>query len=86
MPIYEFLCESCGDRFEKLVRSAEQAVEDGCPACGEKHLTQEYSTFSSKMAPSRGRVPNAQPRICEQPFTAGCPAPRGPRGGGCGCN
>jgi putative FmdB family regulatory protein len=34
MPIYQFRCETCGERFDKLVRTAGQ-VPDGlvCPAC-----------------------------------------------------
>jgi putative FmdB family regulatory protein len=48
MPIYEYRCESCGDKFEKLVRRAEEALEAGCPACGEKHLEQQYSTFAAR--------------------------------------
>jgi len=48
MPIYEYRCESCGDKFEKLVRRAEDALEAGCPACGEKHLEQQYSTFAAR--------------------------------------
>ncbi len=48
MPIYEYLCESCGDKFEKLVRRSEDALEAGCPSCGEKHLAQQYSTFAAR--------------------------------------
>jgi len=48
MPIYEYRCEACGDKFEKFVRRAEDAPEAGCPACGEKHLKQEYSTFAAR--------------------------------------
>jgi putative FmdB family regulatory protein len=48
MPIYEYRCESCGDRFEKLVRRASDAMEAGCPSCGEKHLEQQYSTFAAR--------------------------------------
>jgi putative FmdB family regulatory protein len=47
MPIYEYLCESCGDKFEKLVRRAEDVLEAGCPSCGEKQLEQQYSTFAA---------------------------------------
>jgi putative FmdB family regulatory protein len=54
MPIYEYRCESCGDKFEKLVRRAEDAMEAGCPACGEKHLHQEYSTFSARATSGTG--------------------------------
>jgi putative FmdB family regulatory protein len=48
MPIYEYLCESCGDKFEKLVRRTEDALEAGCPSCGEKHLAQQYSSFAAR--------------------------------------
>ena len=34
MPVYEYRCESCGERFEKLVRSMlQESPEVGCPAC-----------------------------------------------------
>ena len=56
MPIYEYLCESCGDKFEKLVRRSEETLEAGCPSCGKKHLKQEYSTF----APRAGAAGSAQ--------------------------
>ncbi|TNE92900.1 MAG: zinc ribbon domain-containing protein [Deltaproteobacteria bacterium] len=32
MPIYEYACESCGHRFEKLVRL--NAEPPPCPECG----------------------------------------------------
>jgi putative FmdB family regulatory protein len=35
MPIYEYGCEACGERFDRLVRSMSQdAAEMACPACG----------------------------------------------------
>ena len=34
MPIYEYRCELCGERFDKLVRSIHQEPpEVHCPAC-----------------------------------------------------
>jgi len=34
MPVYEYRCESCGERFEKLVRSMHQEPPGlACPAC-----------------------------------------------------
>ena len=48
MPIYEYACESCGNKFEKLVRRSEEVLESGCPSCGQKHLKQEYSTFAAR--------------------------------------
>ena len=33
MPIYEYECEQCGVRFEKLQRMTERSLTD-CPECG----------------------------------------------------
>jgi putative FmdB family regulatory protein len=34
MPVYEYRCESCGERFDKLVRSIHrEPPEVHCPAC-----------------------------------------------------
>ena len=70
MPIYEYRCESCGDKFEKLVRRSSDAMEAGCPSCGEKHLEQQYSTFAA-----RGGAGS------DNSFT---PAQTREQGGGCG--
>ena len=49
MPIYEYLCESCGRKFEKLVRRSTDgdALEAGCPGCSGAGRKQDYSTFSA---------------------------------------
>ena len=51
MPIFEYLCDGCGARFEQLVRKpAEDSVR--CPSCGELRVTQQISTF---LAPVPGK-------------------------------
>ena len=63
MPIFEYRCEDCGTKFEKLVRSSDTSGPV-CPSCGEAHLKQELSTFSAR---SNGlREPS--------PAGGGCPA------------
>jgi putative FmdB family regulatory protein len=47
MPIYEYRCEDCGTKFEKLVRRQGEAPGIECPSCGQKHLKQELSTFAA---------------------------------------
>jgi len=49
MPIYEYSCDDCGTHFEKLVRRSD-TERVRCPACGETHLTTEYSTFAARSA------------------------------------
>ncbi len=48
MPIYEYACEACGNKFEKLVRRTDDVLAAGCPSCGQRHLTQEFSTFAPR--------------------------------------
>jgi putative FmdB family regulatory protein len=79
MPIYEYRCESCGDKFEKLVRRSEDALEAGCPACGEKRLQQEYSTFAAR-AGSSASASAAMPEM------SGCPSGMCSNPGMCGRN
>lgn len=47
MPMYEFRCDECGERFEKLVRSAGSQQEVACPSCGGTRTSKQFSTFAS---------------------------------------
>lgn len=47
MPIYEYECLDCGERFEVLQRMGEGAAELTCPECGESRVTKQFSTFAS---------------------------------------
>ncbi|HEY1220158.1 MAG: zinc ribbon domain-containing protein [Bryobacteraceae bacterium] len=57
MPIYEYKCQDCGTKFEKLVRRA-GGPEPECPACGQKHIEQQLSTFAAHSG-SASRAPEA---------------------------
>jgi putative FmdB family regulatory protein len=76
MPIYEYKCESCGSRFEKLIRRDSDRDSLVCPGCGGAALNQELSTFA---AHANGRPKEAAPRMC--PSGGVCPTP-----GACGMN
>jgi putative FmdB family regulatory protein len=45
MPIYEFRCTTCGERFEALLAAAERA-EARCPRCGASRVERLLSTFA----------------------------------------
>jgi putative FmdB family regulatory protein len=75
MPIYEYRCEDCGSKFEKLVRRAAEADGLACPSCGQKHLTQELSTFAAHA--------NGSSKSPEMPA---CPSGRCSNPGMCGMN
>ena len=34
MPLYEYQCESCGNRFEKIQKSFSEPPIETCPKCG----------------------------------------------------
>ena len=35
MPLYEYQCDACGNRFEKIVKFSDPPLEE-CPTCGGK--------------------------------------------------
>jgi len=59
MPIYEYGCSQCGERFEELVRrpSEEKAA---CPACGSAQVERLPSAF----AVSGAKAEEAEPTAC----------------------
>jgi len=44
MPMYEYVCEKCGEKFEKLVLSP--ATRIACPRCGSTACERIYSSFA----------------------------------------
>ncbi|HAH96864.1 MAG TPA: FmdB family transcriptional regulator [Firmicutes bacterium] len=47
MPLYEFICASCGKKFEELCRTSEQ-TDVRCPACGSEKAARQLSAFACK--------------------------------------
>jgi putative FmdB family regulatory protein len=45
MPIYEYQCLECGERFEKLVRSTSSLAGTECPKCGGRKVEKLLSAF-----------------------------------------
>ena len=43
MPVFEYECAACGDRFERLMFSATSSVT--CPSCGSAEVEKLPSTF-----------------------------------------
>lgn len=65
MPVYEYRCRLCGERFEKLVRTASNPPVIVCPRCGSEEVQKEISLFglgggarssASSCAPSGGSL------------------------------
>jgi len=59
MPIYEYHCGKCENRFEILVRTERQKV--GCPKCRSRKVERKFSVFGLNLGASPA-----------QPFTGLC--------------
>lgn len=72
MPIFEYSCEDCGTKFEKLVRRSTDSVE--CPSCGQNHLKTELSTFAAHAngsTKSESSMPSCPSGMCQNPGFCG---------------
>jgi putative FmdB family regulatory protein len=77
MPIYEYVCEECQTRHERIVMSNGSKVE--CPKCGSNRQTVQFSVFaahnggngSSALTSSSAAVPTGASCGCT-PRTCGC--------------
>lgn len=75
VPIYDFACATCDDKFEELVRS--DAPPPACPTCGNEETQRLLSTFlTPNMASGQRRF---QRDIGSAMAQQGCCG-----GGGCG--
>jgi putative FmdB family regulatory protein len=54
MPVYEFQCSACGERFEILCGLAERDAMAVCPSCGGRDVAQVLGGF--KVGISRTRL------------------------------
>jgi len=70
MPIYEYSCAGCGQKFEVLHRGplSKRGDQPKCPACGSDNVTRLLSTFSArvavKMPACEGSTPSCSPSRC----------------------
>ena len=80
MPLFEYTCQSCGHRFEHLVRADREAA---CPKCDGTALNKHLSTFAVGAA----SFDTAKGRRADGPAVGPCGACGDPRGpGACSIN
>jgi len=73
MPIYEYLCNECDTRFERIVINKQQEI--ACPKCASKEATLQLSVFATS---SNGN--SAKSSTSSSGGGGSC------CGGGCGCH
>jgi putative FmdB family regulatory protein len=64
MPMYDFVCKSCGDKSEQLVSS--YSDKPVCPSCGSGEMEKQLSSFavSVKEGSSRQGTPGCTGGCC----------------------
>ena len=49
MPVYEYACRACGERFDRLVPHAEADRPGPCPACEADDVRRAFSRVAVKL-------------------------------------
>jgi putative FmdB family regulatory protein len=73
MPIYEYICDDCGKRYERIVMNGSMKIT--CPKCASAKSTIQLSVFA---AHGNGNKASSGP--------SGSSSGGGCCGGSCGCN
>ena len=71
MPVYEYVCQTCANAFEELVRGNERVA---CPECESPKVEKRFSTFAT----SNDQRSASSITSNEMPGCGTCGDPRGP--------
>ena len=68
MPVYEYECGGCGQRFERLVSLSEARQGMKCPKCGSKSVRKLMSVFARAGGQSgASECPTCPTGVCDLP-------------------
>ncbi len=62
MPIYEYICRSCNERFSLLQKVSSGEEDAGCPSCGSSEVKKVMSSFSCSAGGSSACSPHMPSR------------------------
>jgi putative FmdB family regulatory protein len=54
MPLYEYECRNCEERFDKLVSGNPPPGSVRCPECGSDQVAKQFSTFATQKVSASG--------------------------------
>jgi putative FmdB family regulatory protein len=80
MPRYEYICEDCGSRYERIVLSLGRAVS--CPKCASSRAEVQLSVFSARTKSSGASARNGSASDAGTSSGGSCAC----GAGGCGRN
>lgn len=61
MPIYEYRCPRCGERFEQFVHRSADGDHVSCPHCGESEARKQISQIAAITQNSEGGMAHCAP-------------------------
>jgi putative FmdB family regulatory protein len=61
MPLYEYICQTCDERFEKLIRGDTRAQQIVCPSCASAAIKRALSTFATSGSSAAPATPTCGP-------------------------
>jgi putative FmdB family regulatory protein len=73
MPIYEYVCDDCGERYERIVMSQRQKIT--CPKCESAKHTIQLSVFAAPANGSKSATSSSASSVGScgcTPRTCGC--------------
>ncbi|HLY60439.1 MAG TPA: zinc ribbon domain-containing protein [Terriglobia bacterium] len=70
MPIFEYQCRECGNKFEKIVASSSTAV--ACKKCESRKVTQLLSVFAVSGPSAKSAASESGPCACGAPRRGMC--------------
>ncbi|MGH9865040.1 MAG: FmdB family zinc ribbon protein [Candidatus Acidiferrales bacterium] len=79
MPIYEYVCDECKSRYERIVTAKNSA--SACPKCGSARSTIQFSTFAARTGNGSSHSSSAS-ALSDSPSSSGC----GCTPHSCGCH
>ncbi len=68
MPIYEYVCQDCGEKYDKFVRSSLAKIELKCPKCGSSQAEKAFSVFGMRGAGNGSSLSAASSAAACSPF------------------
>ncbi|SHJ73948.1 FmdB family zinc ribbon protein [Paramaledivibacter caminithermalis] len=71
MPIYEYRCRQCDNKFERLVKTIEDSVQE-CPKCQSTDVKKEFSTFGIGGCPNTGAKGHSKESSCSENVGGSC--------------
>lgn len=45
MPLYEYVCKKCGEKFDQFVSFLDPEKTTVCPSCGAEEVEKQFSLF-----------------------------------------